>query len=61
MPCAYDLFICHASEDKVDVARPLAQALISRGMNVWLDELELTVGDSLNRLIETALADTRFG
>jgi hypothetical protein len=57
----HDLFICHASEDKESVARPLAEVLISRGLKVWLDELELTVGDSLNSRIEAALVRSRFG
>lgn len=56
-----DVFIAHASEDKDSVARPLAQALTDRGWSVWLDELKLTVGDSLNGRIESALAGTRFG
>jgi TIR domain len=56
-----DVFIAHASEDKDNVARPLAQALTDQGWSVWLDELKLTVGDSLSGRIETALADTRFG
>jgi hypothetical protein len=57
----HDVFISHADEDKEAVARPLAQALRDRGWNVWLDELELTVGDSLNGTIEAALARSRFG
>jgi hypothetical protein len=58
---AHDLFISHASEDKESVARPLAKALQSRGWSVWLDELELTVGDSLSGRIDSALAQSRFG
>jgi TIR domain-containing protein len=57
----HDLFISHASEDKDEVARPLAAALKARGWRVWLDELVLTVGDSLNGRIEAALAHSRFG
>jgi hypothetical protein len=56
-----DVFISHASEDKALVARPLATALTERGWSVWLDELELTVGDSLSRRIDDALAKSRFG
>ena len=48
----YDVFICHASEDKEDVARPLAEGLISRGYSVWYDEFTLVVGDSLLGSIE---------
>jgi hypothetical protein len=56
-----DVFVAHASEDKEVAARPLAQALIDRGWTVWLDELRLTVGDSLSRRIDAALARSRFG
>jgi hypothetical protein len=57
----HDLFIAHASEDKDAVARPLSEALLARGWSVWLDELELTVGDSLSSHIDSALARSRFG
>lgn len=57
----YDVFISHASEDKRDIARPLADALIARGVNVWLDEFELTLGDSLRRTIDNGLRSSRFG
>jgi hypothetical protein len=52
-----DLFISHASEDKDTVARPLSKALEARGWSVWLDELELTIGDSLSGSIDAALVD----
>ncbi len=58
---AFDLFICHAGEDKGAVARPLSDAITQRGWTVWLDELALTVGDSLSRHIDAALAQSRFG
>jgi hypothetical protein len=58
---AFDLFICHASEDKDLVVRPLARLLIDRGVRVWLDELELTIGDSLHGRIESGLSRSRFG
>lgn len=58
---ATDLFIAHASEDKQAVVRPLVQILTSRGWKVWLDELDLTLGDSLRGRIDAALAKTRFG
>jgi hypothetical protein len=56
-----DAFISHAGEDKGAVARPLADALSALGWDVWLDELRLTVGDSLSRQIDAALAHSRFG
>lgn len=57
----WDVFICHASEDKEDFARPLAEGLQARGLNVWFDEFTLTVGDSLRRSIDRGLAHSKFG
>lgn len=57
----FDVFISHASEDKADVARPLAEALQSGGLRVWYDEFELRIGDSLRRKIDKGLANSRFG
>lgn len=58
---SYDIFISHASEDKSDIAEPLAQHLKKLGLKVWLDKFELTVGDSLRRSIDQGLAQSRFG
>src|SRR5579875_3650972 len=57
----WDLFISHASEDKDDVARPLADKFIKLGLSVWYDEYTLTVGDSLRRCIDRGLAGCRYG
>ena len=57
----YDVFISHASEDKEDVVRPLALALVGKGLKVWYDEFELRIGDSLRRKIDRGLAKSRFG
>jgi len=57
----YDVFISHASEDKNDVARPLAHALEEFGLNVWYDEFELRIGDSLRRKIDRGINNSSFG
>ena len=57
----FDAFISHASEDKGEVVRPLAEALRSKGLSVWYDEFELKIGDSLRRKIDKGLANSRFG
>lgn len=57
----YDVFISHASEEKEDVVRPLANALKEKGMSVWYDEFELKIGDSLRRKIDQGLSKSRFG
>lgn len=57
----YDVFISHASEDKDAVARPLARHLEDMGLRVWIDECELTLGDSLRRKIDFGLAKSTYG
>ena len=54
-------FISHATEDKGDLVRPLADALIGAGYKIWYDEFQLKVGDSLRRSIDRGLAQSRFG
>jgi hypothetical protein len=56
-----DVFISHASEDKAEIARPLAEALTRRGLSVWFDEYELTLGDGLRSKIEEGLRVSRYG
>lgn len=56
-----DLFISHASEDKVEFVKPLADELINLGINVWYDEYSLRIGDSLRKSIDSGLARARFG
>lgn len=58
---AFDVFISHAGEDKDAVVRPLALALRERGLEVWYDEFELRIGDSLRRKIDRGLVACRFG
>lgn len=57
----HDVFISHASEDKDDFVRPLANALIGEGLNVWYDEMTLRIGDSLRQKIDRGLANSRVG
>lgn len=57
----YDFFISHATEDKNDIAIPLYHALKNRGAEVWFDEFEMTVGDSLRKSIDRGLANSKHG
>lgn len=57
----YDVFICHASEDKTAVVEPLAATLRGRGLRVWLDRMEILIGDRLTERIDDGLAHSRFG
>jgi hypothetical protein len=58
---SYDVFISHASEDKDEIVRPLAYALLAEGLSVWYDEFEMKIGDSLRRKIDKGLSNSRFG
>src|SRR5258706_11801613 len=54
------IFISHATEDKADFVRPLAEAL-KQHFEVWYDEYELTLGDSLFKKINEGLASCDYG
>lgn len=60
-PTKYDLFISHASEDKEEFVRPLAETLEQLGIKVWYDEFTLKVGDSLRKTIDHGLVNSTFG
>lgn len=57
----WDVFISHASEDKENFVRPLAEKLMAQGLRVWFAESTLRVGDSLRRSIDSGLGRSRFG
>lgn len=57
----WDVFISHASEDKEDLARPLAVLLREMGLTVWYDDFVLQLGDRIRRSIEQGLTEARFG
>jgi hypothetical protein len=56
-----ELFISHASEDKLGLGRPLADYLQRVGVKVWYDEFSLRPGDSLSRSIDKGTAVARYG
>ena len=57
----WDVFISYAREDERIVAHPLAELLRKRGLRVWIDAVELNLGDSLRAKIDEGLAKSRFG
>jgi hypothetical protein len=54
-------FICHAGEDKDNVARPIANALRQEGYEVWFDEFDLTLGDNLLEGINQGIKNSDYG
>lgn len=61
IPKEWDVFISHSHEDKDEIVRPLAHALQELGLQVWFDEFELRIGDSLRRKIDQGIARSAFG
>ena len=51
------VYLAHASEDHETLAKPLAEALMAKGIEVWFDEWEIRTGDSLRRKMEEGLAN----
>lgn len=54
------VFLCHASEDKESVVRPVKEALFLRGINSWIDEAEITLGDSITHKVNKGLGDAEY-
>lgn len=54
------VFLCHASEDKENVVRPVKEALFSRNINSWIDEAEITLGDSITSKINKGLGEAEY-
>lgn len=57
---AYDVFISHASEDKVPFVDNLVAALTERDVKVWYDRNVLTWGKSIRRNIDLGLQHSKF-
>jgi hypothetical protein len=55
-----DVFLCHASEDKASVLRPLVSALESAGITYWYDEAEIRWGDSIVEKVNEGLRQSRY-
>lgn len=56
----YDVFICHASEDKSSVADPLTRALVNADVRVWIDSERIRWGDSITNEINNGLSKSKF-
>ncbi len=57
----WDVFISHASEDKENFVKELADILNYHGVKVWYDEFTLKVGMSLVNSIDAGLKKSKFG
>ncbi|MGX9890901.1 toll/interleukin-1 receptor domain-containing protein [Streptomyces sp. NPDC002276] len=55
----HDLFISYSRRNATFVNR-LAADLEDHGLDVWLDTIEITVGDSVHKTVEQGIRDSRF-
>ena len=55
-----DIFICHASEDKAEVVRPLITSFKEAGITYWYDEAEIKWGDSITEKVNEGLKISRY-
>ncbi|WP_049936322.1 toll/interleukin-1 receptor domain-containing protein [Haloplanus natans] len=57
----YDVFISHANEDKDAVVDALAQQLEALGVDVWYDDDQIQIGDSLMDSLDEGLSGSQYG
>ena len=55
-----DVFICHASEDKLTIIKPLLAALDKEGITYWYDEAEINWGESIPNKVNEGLRISRY-
>jgi hypothetical protein len=55
-----DIFLCHHHKDKERLARPFYQALQEDDLDVWFDEAEIQLGDSIISKIQEGLSSSKF-
>src|SRR4030065_1402317 len=55
-----DVFICHASEDKPKIVKPLVAAFEREGISCWYDEAEVKWGESIPEKINEGLKISRY-
>jgi len=55
-----DIFICHASEDKDEIVRPMVESFNQSNISCWYDEAEIKWGDSITQKVNEGLSLSRF-
>lgn len=57
----HDVFISHATEDKEGFVNEFKCELERRGVDVWIDDIDIKWGDSLRAKIDNGLKTSHFG
>lgn len=60
-PDLRDVFLCHAWDDRLDMAKKLHDLLEAAGVKVWFSEKDLGLGVPMMRAIDKGLAASRIG
>lgn len=60
-PDKYDIFLCHAWDDRRTTAKELNNALEKVGISVWFSENTVLLGSNLMREIDKGLSKSRAG
>ena len=60
-PDKYDVFLCHAWDDRRETAKELHDALVRAGVSVWFSENEVLPGSNLMREIDKGMSKSRAG
>ncbi|WP_270886032.1 toll/interleukin-1 receptor domain-containing protein [Pedococcus sp. 5OH_020] len=58
---SYDLFLCHAWDDRRESATELHNLLEAEDVSVWFSERDIVLGQPFMREIDKGLAKTRIG
>lgn len=61
IPDLRDVFLCHAWDDRNDIAKELHDLLEGSGVSVWFSEKDVPLGSQLLRGIDKGLANSRIG
>lgn len=60
-PALFDLFLCHAWDDRQGAATQLSDLLGDEGVTVWFSEKHILLGQPFMREIDRGLAKSRAG
>lgn len=55
------VFISYSHSDSKEVAKLLGQELTSMGVDVWLDDIEMSIGSSIRESIDDGLTQSEYG
>ena len=55
-----DVFLCHASEDKEIIVRPIARECRKHQITCWVDEAEILWGDSIIEKVNEGLKMSQY-